>query len=106
MIVVVPGDGSPIRVEQADDLRRFSASAPGRDAAAAGEALAALGAGFRAEAAGHVAVRIDAVRDAVGDRPAPDWDARFDAMVDYARGKGWLTPDGEAILAHLEEETS
>jgi len=34
----------------------------------------------------------------VGDR----WEADFSAMLDYARGRGWLTDDGDAIRAHVE----
>jgi hypothetical protein len=30
------------------------------------------------------------------------WPARFAAMLDFARDKGWLSSDGEAIRAHVE----
>jgi hypothetical protein len=33
---------------------------------------------------------------------APDWDARWAAMVDYAGRKGWLSPDGHAVQVHVE----
>lgn len=33
---------------------------------------------------------------------APDWEQRWQAMVNYAREKGWLTPDGQELRAHLE----
>lgn len=29
------------------------------------------------------------------------WPDAFDAMIDYARGKGWLSPDGQQVRAHV-----
>lgn len=31
-----------------------------------------------------------------------DWDSRWQAMVDYASGKGWLADDGSTVEAHIE----
>lgn len=33
---------------------------------------------------------------------APDWADRFAAMIAYAERKGWLSPDGHAVQAHVE----
>jgi hypothetical protein len=30
-----------------------------------------------------------------------DWPTRFDAMLDYARGKGWLDESGTHLRAHV-----
>ncbi len=30
-----------------------------------------------------------------------DWSAGFDAMIEYARTKGWLSDDGRAVRAHV-----
>jgi hypothetical protein len=31
-----------------------------------------------------------------------DWDSRWEAMIGYAGRKGWVTPGGSAVRAHLE----
>jgi hypothetical protein len=47
----------------------------------------------------HVWLRIDALREA---GPGDDgWTTRFDAMIDYARSKGWTDGAG-AVRAHVE----
>lgn len=33
---------------------------------------------------------------------AAEWVERFDAMVRFARSKGWTDPDGTAIQGHVE----
>ena len=33
---------------------------------------------------------------------APGWRAEFDAMVEYARSKGWVDAPGRALQAHCE----
>ena len=33
---------------------------------------------------------------------APDWPARWDAMVAAARSKGWVTEDGASLQVHVE----
>jgi hypothetical protein len=33
---------------------------------------------------------------------APDWSARWDAMIAHARGKGWLSDDGASLQVHVE----
>jgi hypothetical protein len=33
---------------------------------------------------------------------APDWEARWSAMVDYAGRKGWLSADAHAVQVHVE----
>ena len=32
----------------------------------------------------------------------PEWDAHWDAMVAYAETKGWVAPDGQCLIAHVE----
>ena len=32
----------------------------------------------------------------------PQWTADFGAMVAYAQSRGWVSPDGDAIRAHVE----
>jgi hypothetical protein len=33
---------------------------------------------------------------------AADWTQQWDGMVEYARGKGWLTDDGASLQVHVE----
>jgi hypothetical protein len=35
-----------------------------------------------------------------GSTPA-DWSEGFDAMIEYARTKGWLSENGNAVRAHI-----
>jgi hypothetical protein len=51
----------------------------------------------------HAFLRIDAVEALAGDRSDdPAWKEGFAAMVDYARGHGWVDDAGTAIRAHIE----
>jgi hypothetical protein len=52
---------------------------------------------------GDALVRIDAVQALAADRGRdPEWLAQLDAMVGYARSRGWLAENGSAIQAHCE----
>lgn len=31
-----------------------------------------------------------------------EWESSFNAMLEYARAKGWVTQDGLGIIAHIE----
>lgn len=48
----------------------------------------------------HLAVAELHARAAVS-AVGPDWEARWDAMIGYARTKGWLSADGAYVRAHL-----
>lgn len=50
----------------------------------------------------EVLVEVAAVRRLAAGAVGEGWEADFVAMLDYARGKGWLTDDGHAIRAHVE----
>jgi hypothetical protein len=50
----------------------------------------------------HAWIGTDAVVALAGDDADDEWHRGFDAMVAYARDKGFLSEDGEAIRAHLE----
>ncbi len=49
---------------------------------------------------GHVLLQPAVLRLLSDLAGTPDWDARFDAMINYAAGKGWLDPQGR-VRAHL-----
>lgn len=95
--VLAPG-ADPVLVD-ADKFDGFKVTLRGGDdPGAADAALAALGERVDDD---HVAIAPDTVRRLAGPAAEdPEWESGFAAMVDYARGKGWLV--GEAIRAHVE----
>jgi len=91
-----------VTLEEPQDCGRFHVAARGgRSEPGLAAALVAAGVG-RGAGDGHAAVAVDAVRRLAGGRVGPTWDADFEAMLSYASGKGWLSPDGNAITAHVE----
>jgi hypothetical protein len=46
-------------------------------------------------------VNVTAVRRLASGSVPDGWEKDFLAMVDFARGRGWLTEDGHAIRAHV-----
>jgi hypothetical protein len=50
----------------------------------------------------HAHVSATTLRDLAGERASdPEWTEQLEAMVAYARSKGWVRDDG-AIRAHVE----
>lgn len=47
-------------------------------------------------------ITVDAVRRMARGRVGPGWDGELDAMLEFARSKGWLDENGNAIRAHVE----
>lgn len=97
MVIVVTDDG--VELVDAQDCSRFHVEVRGDADVAA--VLDESGAG-RLDADGeHAHIDIGWVRQqavSVG----PSWDQDFGAMLDYARGKGWIDEGASAIVAHLE----
>jgi hypothetical protein len=103
MYIKIDLHAEPPTVALADrhDCGRFHLQARGApDTAGLGTALASTGTGTVADA-GDALVRVDAVRRLAGVTDA-HWERDFEAMLDYARAKGWLTDDGTSIRAHVE----
>lgn len=95
MIAVVGPDG--VRVLEAAFLTALEARLDGVDARGADVALRAIGAGsVRVE---HAWLDIDYLRRQGPD--SEDWRSGFDAMIAYARSKGWISADGATVRAHL-----
>ncbi|MHB8682359.1 MAG: hypothetical protein ACYDA2_09745 [Acidimicrobiales bacterium] len=104
MFVVVDLDATTAAVSLAepDDCTRFHVAVHGNGhAAAVDDALQATGTGWL-DGDGNAFVRVERVRDLAAGQVADDWPSRFTGMLDFARTKGWLSDDGEAIRAHLE----
>ncbi|HZP29584.1 MAG TPA: hypothetical protein VFC99_11575 [Acidimicrobiia bacterium] len=92
-----------VSLEEPDDCKRFHlAVVGGRDAAMVFGALVDAAAG-RLEG-DHAWITVDSVRRMAAGRVGPEWDAEFEAMLGFARSKGWLDPTGGSIRAHVEWE--
>lgn len=90
-----------VRLVDENDFGSFAVVVHGdRDAlGAVVDALAAIG----TVDAEHAFLRPEGVQ-ALANSTDPDWQARFDKMIDYARSKGWTDDDGR-VRAHLEWRT-
>jgi hypothetical protein len=60
------------------------------------------GVGVRFDADGrHVWISIDWLRHAARVPGVADWDEKYDAMIAYAAGIGWVDDVGTHVRAHL-----
>ena len=103
MIVHVHEDSS-ITLEEPDVFTAFSVRAPSLAPVAV---LAAFGADARAgeEAsgdAGHVWIAIGRLHALGSTHGAADWREGCDAMIEYAKSKGWVDATGRFVRAHVE----
>lgn len=94
MIVRIAADGA-VSLDDAADCKRLHVEAA--DAAGAGAALEAAGAGRPLDDE-HVLLEVDWLAHQSAGVADPD---AFGGMVAYATSKGWTTPDGSAVRAHL-----
>jgi hypothetical protein len=103
MFVQVDLGSTPPRVtlEEPENAKQFHlAVVGGSDAAMVYGALVDAAAG-RLEG-DDAWIGVDAVRRMAAGRVDESWDADFEAMLGYARSKGWLDEAGHAIKAHVE----
>ena len=97
--MIVRIDGGDVDLVDAEDTKGFHVEV--RDDSDVAAALEDAGAGTLAEDGEHAHIGIGWVRQqAVG--VGPDWNQQFDAMLDYARTKGWVEEGTSSIVAHLE----
>lgn len=102
MIVTFGQDA--LRVVEPDDCTRLSVTTtlplPELDAALRASGLGRLD----GEAA---LLDVDVLRARARELATlPDWDDRWQAMLDYATGKGWVSEDGRDVRAHVETATA
>lgn len=107
MIVYVHEDSS-ITLEEADVFTAFSVHAP---KLATEAVLAALGPDAHADesadkaASGdppHVWIAIGRLHALGSTHGASDWREGCDAMIEYAKSKGWVDATGRFVRAHVE----
>ena len=105
MIVEVIGgvDERPqARVVDIDDLGRLHLALGEVTDEEAAEVLQRSGLG-RMQDAETAFLDAAALRAAAEPRAtAPDWSARWDAMIASARSKGWVSDDGASFQVHVE----
>lgn len=95
-----------VRLDEPDDCKRFHVAAlvgaknGEADPHRLGRALADDGSG-RLDG-DDVWVQVEAVRRLAAGRVGAGWERDFAAMLELARGKGWLDASGKAIRAHVE----
>jgi len=101
LVSVPPG----VALAEADDCTRFDVIVHGAGAGAGdsddvGRALVDASVG-RTEGSDAL-VDVGAVRRMAAGSVGESWEEDFLSMLDYARGRGWLTDDRESIRAHVE----
>ena len=99
MIIRVSEAGA-VAIEDHDLFAGFHVAAP--EGHTAEDIAAVRGEGTRADGGDHVWIAADAVCHWVADLATEEWEEGFSAMVDYARGRGWMDESGTHIRAQLE----
>jgi flavin reductase (DIM6/NTAB) family NADH-FMN oxidoreductase RutF len=91
---------SSVEVADADDCTSLSVTSelPSR---AASEVLLGVGLATAAED-GAVWLDVDELRRRAAPGMSADWAARYAAMLEYARSKGWLNEEAPSVRAHFE----
>ncbi len=90
-----------VTLEEPEDTKRFHlAVVGGKDLGRVYGALVDAAAGRLDGDDAQIAV--DAVRRMAAGRVPPGWDDDLDAMLAFARTKGWLDETGSTIRAHVE----
>ena len=101
MHVTVDLATSNVALTEPGDCQRFDVVVTGTaDNDALDKVL--IGAGVGRSEGDEVLMDVDAVRRLASGAVGPSWEADFAAMLEFARGKSWLTDDGQAIRAHVE----
>jgi hypothetical protein len=93
MVIVVQGD--EVRVDEPSDFKGFKVVIHGDD----DSALEGVG---RLDDLDTAWIQIEAVRRLVGNAADQTWEDGYDAMLAYARTKGWLHDARREIQAHVE----
>ena len=108
IVEVVGGVGSApeVRVSSVEDLKHLHLAVGALTTEEADEALRAAGLGRLADA-DTAFLDVAALRAAAQPQASGEgWGQEYDAMVEYARGKGWVGDDGASLQAHVETAAS
>src|SRR5215467_3216920 len=80
---------------EADDFKAFKVVVRG-----GGTALSTADAVAKVDE--HAWVSVDALRELAGAAATPEWEASLEGMLGYARSKGWVDDELDAVRAHVE----
>ena len=108
IVEVVGGAGSApqVTVSGVEDLKHLHLAVGALTTEEADEALRSAGLGRLADA-DTAFLDVAALRAAAEPQAsAASWGEQYDAMVKYARGKGWVGDDGASLQAHVETAAS
>jgi hypothetical protein len=98
--VLVDLTSGAAEVREVDDLRRLHVLGPA--SLDVDRALRAAGLGSQ-DPDGRVLLDVAALRDAAESLTSdPAWPQGWEAMVAFARSKGWVASGGSALVAHVE----
>lgn len=100
MKIRVPAAGTA-SLDDAEDCKKFDVESAGIVEGDLGAVLGVLGDWADGGTDGHVWIRADAMRAAAAGRVPEGWESDFEAMIAFARSKGWMNDAGTAIRAHV-----
>jgi hypothetical protein len=100
--VDLESDPGAVALAEPADCTRFHVAVRGAGDAGTLDRVLRSNAAGAVDGDGEAMVRVDAVRRLAAGAVGESWEADFTAMLAYARSKGWLSEDGEAIRAHVE----
>ena len=100
---IILGSDAATELDDPDNFRAFSVVVPADvPADELGSFVHRSGVGELDAGGSHVHIQLGVIRRLAAGRSTPDWDAGFDAMIAYARTKGWVDDAGNTVRAHLE----
>lgn len=108
MIITVPKGGAKtdaeVTVAESDNFKQFHLATDGLDVREVAEALGDVA--FEKGDGAHLWVSIDAVRGWVSSQGSgklsQEWEDGFSAMLEFAKGHGWINEAGTHVQAHIE----
>jgi hypothetical protein len=100
MYIRVTGRG--VSLEEPEDTRNFSVSV-GTLSDDLDRVLRASGWGMTDGA--EALIDVEMVQRAASGRVTAIWQDDFEVMIEYARGRGWLSPDERFVRAHVETDS-
>jgi hypothetical protein len=94
--------GSSVSLEEPEDTRKLSITvgAPSEDL---DQVL--RGSGWGMTDGAEALIDVEVLRRAASGRVTANWNDDFKIMIDYARSRGWLSPDERFVRAHVETES-
>ena len=91
-------EGAQAQLLETDDFNAFKVVLLG-DGPSVADRLSAVGIARLDE---HAWVRVDALRELVGDAATPEWEESLASMLEFARSRGWVDDETSSIRAHVE----